>query len=185
MTTISRVAVVPGSPALLPAYASAADPMREWRRTSLDAVRWLGEAGGVGVLAAGPTELEKQRGLTQSAAQRVGDYLISAADVAPATDGPALLVVADGSAARGPKAPGYQDERSHVFDDELTKALNDGDNARLSAIDLDLADELWCRGAETLVALGRLGLQPVESRMWLRGDPFGVQYWVVTWQCAY
>ena len=40
-----------------------------------------------------------------------------------------LLVLGDGSARRGEKAPGYLDERAFAFDDELAGALEKGDAA--------------------------------------------------------
>src|SRR5260370_798986 len=58
----------------------------------------------------------------------------------------ALLAMADGSARRGPKAPGYFDGRSGPFDAEVERAVQAGDLAALLALDQDLARELMATG---------------------------------------
>ena len=47
----------------------------------------------------------------------------------------ALLMVADGTARRGPGAPGYSDERSAAVDQAWTSALADGSPDALAALD--------------------------------------------------
>ncbi len=51
------------------------------------------------------------------------------------SDRVALLVMADGSARRSRKAPGYLDERSVPFDAAVERAIRSGDLAALLAID--------------------------------------------------
>ncbi len=58
----------------------------------------------------------------------------------------ALLVLADGSARRTPRAPGHYDERALAFDREVQAAIAAGDFARLRAVDQDLARELMATG---------------------------------------
>ncbi|MGL4175794.1 MAG: hypothetical protein ACRCSN_06920 [Dermatophilaceae bacterium] len=69
----------------------------------------------------------------------------------------ALVVVADGSARRGEKAPGHLDERALAFDEALTAALRDADPAALLALDAALAADLLAHGrAPVQVAAGAM-----------------------------
>lgn len=89
----------------------------------------------------------------------------------------ALLVMADGSARRGLKAPGYLDERSIPFDAEVERAVRAGDLAALLAVDQDLARDLMATGRSAWQVLaGALdGVQSI-NRIRYCGDPFGVAY---------
>jgi hypothetical protein len=93
----------------------------------------------------------------------------------------ALLVMADGSARRGPKAPGHLDERSAPFDTGVERAIRAGDMAALLAVDADLAGELMATGrAAWQVLAGALaGRQPACDILY-SGDPFGVAYLVAS-----
>jgi hypothetical protein len=99
-------------------------------------------------------------------------------------DGTVLLVLGDGSARRGDKAPGYLDERSFGFDDALAAALAAGDGAALRDLDAGLAEELMVLGDAGFRLLGAVaaarGSTPVASVTY-RDDPFGVSYFVATW----
>ena len=92
----------------------------------------------------------------------------------------ALLVMADGSARRGRRAPGHLDERSAPFDAEVERAVRDGDLEALLAIDPVLARELMATRPAWQVLAGALaGTRPrVEIRY--AGDPFGVAYLVAS-----
>jgi hypothetical protein len=57
-----------------------------------------------------------------------------------------LLIMADGSARRGPRAPGYLDERAAAFDAAVEDAVRDGDLEALLDIDPVLARELLAAG---------------------------------------
>jgi hypothetical protein len=57
-----------------------------------------------------------------------------------------LLIMADGSARRGPRAPGYLDERAAAFDAAVEDAVRDGDLGALLDIDPALARELLAAG---------------------------------------
>jgi hypothetical protein len=97
----------------------------------------------------------------------------------------ALLVMGDGSARRGPKAPGYVDERAHAFDAEVTRALASGDAAALLGLDAGLAGELLVAGrAPWQVLAGAAGAARVEAEVLLADDPFGVWYIVARWIVA-
>ncbi|MDN4174544.1 hypothetical protein QWY28_16405 [Nocardioides sp. SOB77] len=158
---MTRVVLVPGALALLPAYASQVDPLPELRAAALAAVRWLGEVpGGVEVLA-------------DPQGERVADALLEAAAVRRGSG--AYLVVGNGSAKRSEKAPGHLDERSSAFDDALRSALVAGD---LGGVDWSLAGDLWAavdgirRAADVIAGPARVDLDD---------DPYGVQYWVMRW----
>lgn len=164
-----RIAVVPSALALLPEYASLDDPVADLRAAVTGAVAWLVEDGPAAVDAATAGGL------------RVGAHLLG--DRLDPDAGERLLVVANGSATRTEKAPGFLDERAADFDAAIGAALTGGDPAALAALDLDLARGLWCPDAPALARLGRTS-GPVEATVDYDEDPFGVQYWVVRWQCG-
>jgi hypothetical protein len=95
-----------------------------------------------------------------------------------------LLVMGDGSARRGAKAPGYLDERAFTFDDEVGRALEGGDAAALAGLDRGLAEELMVLGRSAFTVLGEVvdasGRTP-EARILYRDDPYGVMYTVTLW----
>jgi hypothetical protein len=93
----------------------------------------------------------------------------------------ALLVMADGSARRGLKAPGYLDERSLPFDAHVTEAIRAGDMAALLALDDGLARDLMATGRPAWQVLaGALDGQRPASVISYCDDPFGVAYLVAT-----
>ncbi len=93
-----------------------------------------------------------------------------------------LLVVGDGAATHGEKAPGYLDERAGPFDAVVAAALRDADPAALAALDPDLATALFASGRAPWQVLAGAA----AGRDW-RGDllhsstPFGVGYHVAVW----
>jgi hypothetical protein len=93
----------------------------------------------------------------------------------------ALLVMADGSARRSLKAPGYLDERSAAFDAEVGRAIRDGDLQALLALDAALAMELMATGrpAWQVLAGAADGGRPA-SVIRYDDDPFGVAYLVAS-----
>ncbi|TIC79477.1 hypothetical protein [Nocardioides sp. GY 10127] len=171
---MSRIAVVPGVLALLPDYPSRVDPVADLRAACLEAVRWVGAGGPVRVV-----------GDAQGA--RVAEALLGAASVpvSGAGDGAAgVLVVANGTARRTEKAPGYLDDRAAGFDAALGAALRGADAEQLTALDTALAGELLVGHPAGWVELGSL-LAQLPSGEWAADvlyddDPFGVQYWVAT-----
>jgi hypothetical protein len=93
----------------------------------------------------------------------------------------ALLVMADGSARRGLKAPGYLDERSFPFDTQVTEAIQAGDMAALLTLDADLARDLMATGRPAWQVLaGAMGERRPASVIRYCDDPFGVAYLVAT-----
>ena len=137
--------------------------------------RLLAEAGW-----AGPVEL---RGVAWDASQAEVEAL---GEELAARDGdPVLLVLGEGSARRGDKAPGYVDERAFGFDSETGRALAEGDPAGLLGQDAGLAGELMAGGRAALqvmaAAVRAQGGTP-QATVGYSDDPFGVMYFVTTWR---
>jgi hypothetical protein len=94
----------------------------------------------------------------------------------------ALLVMGDGSARRGLKAPGYVDDRAEDFDARVVDALAAGDAATLAALEPGTAAELLVAGrAAWQVLAGALGAGRATGRVLHADDPFGVLYLVASW----
>ena len=162
-----RVALIPGVLALLPQHASLEDPIADLRAAVLRAAAWLSEDVEILATAQG---------------RRVAESVLAARTT---TGGPgrSVLVVANGSACRTEKAPGFLDERAEAFDAALARALTAPDPDALRALDGGLAQELWADVA-ALPALAD-ALAPGARTVAVDHDaaPYGVQYWVVRWAC--
>jgi hypothetical protein len=105
--------------------------------------------------------------------------------IAAAADRVALLAMADGSARRSRKAPGYLDERSVPFDAEVERAIRSGDHAALLALDARVARELMATGRASLQVLaGALDGIPRFAEIRYSDDPFGVAYLVASLSTA-
>ena len=164
MTT--RIALVPGVPALLPSYSSIEDPVAELRAACADVVAGLGP---------------RVRVVASEAAQRVASSLLAQAGAEQVTDdATGVLVVGNGSAKRTPKAPGHLDERAEVFDDDLRRALLEPLPSALAAIDDGLAEEMWADVAG-IRALSDLLTPSHTAEVEYDDAPYGVQYWVISW----
>jgi hypothetical protein len=111
------------------------------------------------------------------------DELTALADELLDRPGVTLLLLGDGSARRGEKAPGFLDERAFGFDDAVANALTAGDPGPLRDLDPGLAGELMVGGRSVLRLLGRLGdrLPPTAAELTHRDDPYGVSYFVARW----
>ena len=103
------------------------------------------------------------------------------ADLAGRAGRVALLVMADGSARRGLKAPGYLDDRSAPFDTEVERAVRAGDLSALLTLDPVLARELMATGRAgwQVLAGAMTGVRPVTEIRYC-DDPFGVAYLVAS-----
>ncbi len=88
-----------------------------------------------------------------------------------------LLVMADGSACRGLRAPGYLDPRAAAFDAALERAVRGGDLGALGAMDEGLARELLVTGrpAWQVLAGAMPGRSPAAEILYADA-PFGVFY---------
>ncbi len=91
-----------------------------------------------------------------------------------------LLVMADGSACRSLKAPGYLDPRSEAFDAEIERAVRGGDLAALLDLDAGLARDLMATGVPALQALAGALPGPVTAQVRYCDAPFGVGYLVAS-----
>jgi hypothetical protein len=91
-----------------------------------------------------------------------------------------LLVVADGTATRTPKAPGYYDERAEAFDGAVVAALAAGDPSALAALDEDLATQLMVAGLPAWRAVASMP-GPWRGAVTYADAPYGVGYVVATW----
>jgi hypothetical protein len=95
----------------------------------------------------------------------------------------ALLIMGDGSARRGLKAPGYDDPRAEPFDASVATALAKADREALLALDPALAEDLMAVGRAPWQALAAAA---EDGRTW-HGEllyaraPYGVGYHVATW----
>jgi hypothetical protein len=104
------------------------------------------------------------------------------ADLAAGSTRTALLAIGDGSARRGPRAPGHFDERAGAFDAEVERAVRAGDFAALLALDPTLARDLMATGrpAWQVLAGALEGMAGLATEVRYAGDPFGVAYLVAT-----
>jgi hypothetical protein len=164
-----RVVLVPATLALLPEYSSIDDPVADLRTAATRAVAWLLEDGPARVAGGSPV------------AERVGAHLLGAGRAAT---GGGLLVIANGSATRTEKAPGHFDERAETFDKSLGQALRTGDSAALAHVDEALAQELWADVGAFRSLGSDIDLAGAEVHVDYDDAPYGVQYWVVRWQCG-
>jgi hypothetical protein len=124
------------------------------------------------------------RSITGDVAAAELDALVGSVAQRPGRTG--LLLLGDGSARRGPKAPGYVDERAFGWDDAVAAALADGDAATLAGLDVRLAEELMAHGAPVFRLLGAVGLRcgpaaAARTALTYRGDPYGVTYYTALW----
>ncbi|MFL6163435.1 MAG: hypothetical protein ACJ74U_14550 [Jatrophihabitantaceae bacterium] len=112
----------------------------------------------------------------------VGRQLAAADDEPDSGRRIGLLVMADGSARRGLKAPGYEDPRAVPFDRTVEAALTAADPDGLAALDATLAAELLVAGrAPWQVLAGAAAGRRFAAETYYLGDPFGVWYPVVRW----
>jgi hypothetical protein len=103
------------------------------------------------------------------------------AELAQAVARVALLVMADGSARRTRRAPGYLDVRAAPFDAGVARAFRTGDMAALLELDSALAAELLATGrpAWQVLAGAAAGSTP-SCVVRYEDDPFGVAYLVAS-----
>lgn len=195
--SVTTALVLPSPPALL-SPRSAEDPVAELRRACAVAVATLPEEHRVVVVAAPVTAANAARGVTDPLGHRVAAELLGETAFEPLAAGPetvaallaaseptTLVVMADGSARRGEKAPGHLHPDAVSFDERIEAALRAGDTEVLSALDPEVGEELWCEGVPGLRILGEVargrGLVPYVS---YADAPFGVAWWVARWDLS-
>jgi hypothetical protein len=111
----------------------------------------------------------------------------------------ALLVMGDGSACRGIKAPGYDDPRAEAYDKGVAAALATADVDALLGLDEQLSAQLMVAGREAWQVLaGAADERWLEAaptgcaapgRRWTadlsyEDAPYGVAYFVANWELA-
>jgi hypothetical protein len=99
------------------------------------------------------------------------------------TTGPVgVLALADGSARRGVKAPGYLDDRAAPFDAAVASALAAGDAGALAGLDPAEGERLLAAGVPVWRAVGgALSGCAMSGRLHADVAPFGVGYLVADW----
>jgi len=177
------LAVVPGVLALLPVHRGRVDPVAELRAACREAVSWLAERCPSSIaVTADPSARSRAMDVATSLLAEAGYGGRVVAGTRPSVGG--QLIVANGSARRGEKAPGHLDPRSFDFDAQIEAALVAADAPALGQIDLALGHALLAEGLEGLRSLASLAPARIESTMLYADDPYGVRYWVVTWECV-
>lgn len=178
------VAVVPGVPALLPGYRGRSDSVAELRAACRVAGSWLAERS-PSRIAVSVEETANPHAM-EVATSLLAESGFTGAVVAPGTvtEAHGQLIVANGSARRGEKAPGHLDPRAFEFDQEIGVALANGDAASLGRIDVGRGRALLAEGLEGVRALSFFERAKITPTMVYADDPYGVLYWVVTWECA-
>jgi hypothetical protein len=192
------VADLVGAGPQLVAVVGPGEPTGSWDASARTDVSAFAPGLGLGLGSAGPPGLPVALGVggwLLDSAGYAGERLVrSVADSVPAglcasvgrelagrDDRVGLLVLADGSACRGLKAPGYYDERSAGFDAEVERAVRTGELEALLALDAELARELMAAGRPAWQVLaGALEGAVVASEIRYCDDPFGVSYLVAS-----
>jgi len=92
-----------------------------------------------------------------------------------------LILVADGAACHGPKAPRAEDSRAPAYEEAVCAALASGQGARLAQIDADLGRELGATLPQVWpVLLAAADGEWIGELAW-RGAPYGVGWAVAAW----
>ena len=193
---IETALVLPSPRALLPAL-SADDPVPELRAACAAAIgRLLSDRPDRIVVVASPVSAQNRvRGVTEPLGHRVARHLLgarafeaqiavpyAAAALLEVVEPTTLVVMADGSASRGEKAPGHLHPDAVAFDDRIDAALRTGDVESLAAIDTEHATELWCEGAPGFHVLAEVARgRRIEAEVSYADAPYGVAWWVARW----
>jgi hypothetical protein len=132
----------------------------------LDEVGWDGRRRYVGVSAAG---------------DGTAGAPVSAEEAATV-----VIAVADGSACRTERAPGYLDDRAESFDEAIATLLARGDAAGLGSLEDTLAGELLCTGLPVWrwVSAAVAGVEVTTADLSMHVAPYGVGYFVARWSLA-
>jgi hypothetical protein len=93
-----------------------------------------------------------------------------------------LILVADGAACHGPRAPRAQDERAEGYDEEVCAALASGQPARLAQTDVKLGDELGASGSQVWPTLAAAAAGDWIGEVLWAGAPYGVGWVVASWR---
>ncbi|MGC4756369.1 hypothetical protein [Micromonospora trifolii] len=108
-----------------------------------------------------------------------------AEEVGAAGDRVASLVLGDGSACRGEKAPGYDDARALPYDRGVAAALADADLDALLDLDPVVSTELKAAGRapwQVLAGAARAAGGGWRGELLHDSAPYGVAYFVASWE---
>ena len=94
----------------------------------------------------------------------------------------ALILVADGAACHGPKAPRAEDARAPAYDDEVCVALASGQPGRLAQIDADLGHDLGATVPQVWPVLLSAASGDGIGAVLFSGAPYGVGWTVASWR---
>ncbi|MET8092216.1 hypothetical protein [Micromonospora sp. NPDC005220] len=106
-------------------------------------------------------------------------------EVGAAGDRVASLVLGDGSACRGEKAPGYDDARALPYDQGVAAALADADLDVLLDLDPVVSAELKAAGRapwQVLAGAARAAGGGWRGELLHDSAPYGVAYFVACWE---
>ncbi|MEV4500030.1 class III extradiol dioxygenase subunit B-like domain-containing protein [Micromonospora arborensis] len=106
-------------------------------------------------------------------------------EINAAGDRVALLVLGDGSACRGEKAPGYDDPRARPYDQRVATALAEADLDGLLDLDPVLSAELKAAGRapwQVLAGAARSAGGGWRGELLHDSAPYGVAYFVASWE---
>ena len=203
---IAGFVVVPGAPLLLPEYPGRDDAGAPLRAAATETLR-RGLPGVEQVLVVCGTH-RRPSTHRRALGLRVADVLVAEAgwrgpvngltvafDATPeeiadtarhvqGQDGQTLVVVvADGGARRGEKAPGHLDERTFAVDAAIVAAVGDGDPTPLLGLDAALCEDLMITGRAAWQVMAMAAAGGIwRGRVDLADDPFGVLYVVGAWR---
>ncbi|CCH16725.1 hypothetical protein [Micromonospora lupini] len=110
-----------------------------------------------------------------------------AEQVAGSGDRVALLVLGDGSACRGEKAPGCDDERALPYDKRVAAALAEADLDALRGLDAGVSAQLKVAGRaswQVLAEAARSSGGGWRGELLHDSAPYGVAYFVASWERA-
>jgi hypothetical protein len=93
-----------------------------------------------------------------------------------------LILVADGAACHGPKAPRAEDARAPAYDAQVCEALASGRPARLSRTDAQLGEELGATGYQVWPVLEAAAGGVMTGEVRWAGAPYGVGWAVASWR---
>jgi hypothetical protein len=93
----------------------------------------------------------------------------------------ALIVVADGSAGRSLKAPGYLIDGAEEFDTRVVQAIATADTRALEGLDVLEGDRVQAGGVGVWKAVGAAVQGDFAPQLLLDEAPLGVGYFVATW----
>ena len=93
-----------------------------------------------------------------------------------------LILVADGAACHGPKAPRAEDSRAPAYEEAVCGALASGQGGQLAEIDADLGRELGATLPEVWPVLLAAADEDWIGELAWRGAPYGVGWAVAAWR---